>query len=294
MFSTIRDLRKYDALDGKTFLICIGAMKCATSWIHDYLGSLPGVVVSPLKELHFFSTKFAANALGDMELLAMKRLGFHIRQEGNAVENLRHRPTFQASVDRVQMIYDDDAYFGHFARLCDAETRTFCDITPAYSTIGPTGFEYLRDFCRSQDISVKILYILRDPVDRLWSQLRHMAQTNPESDILTKWAEAFRSPQICARADYRGTITDLDLMFPAEDVLCLFYEELFTEDALRRLCAHANAPFGAADTATVRNETSLKAAMPEDARAEALRLLAPQYAFCRERFGDQVPAGWQS
>ena len=139
MFSGISKLRHYGELDGKTLLICVGAMKCATSWIHDYLGGLSGVVVSPLKELHFFNTKFSAHALGDMEALAVKRLGFHLAQSGEAAGNLRRRPTFQASVDRVQMIYDDDAYFGHFARLCAPDTATFCDVTPAYSTLGPCG-----------------------------------------------------------------------------------------------------------------------------------------------------------
>ena len=71
MFPGIADLRRYHELDGKTFLVCVGAMKCATSWIHDYLGTLDGVAVSPLKELHFFNTKFPANALGDMEALAL-------------------------------------------------------------------------------------------------------------------------------------------------------------------------------------------------------------------------------
>ncbi len=293
MFSNIRNLRKYDELNGKTFLICIGAMKCATSWTHDYLGSLSGVAVSPLKELHFFSTKFSANALGDMDMLALKRLEFHLQQKGDMVDNLRRRPTFQASVDRVQMLYDDDAYFGHFARICGPDTGTFCDVTPAYSTLGPTGFEYLRDFCHSQDISLKILFVLRDPIDRLWSQLRHMTQTNPESNAVANWAEAFQSPRVCARADYCGTITDLDTTFPPADILYLFYEELFTKSALSRLCNHANAQYRPADKDTVRNETSVKAEMPKDARAAAHLLLAPQYAFCHDRFGDLVPQSWQ-
>lgn len=285
-------LRRYSELDGKTFLICAGAMKGATSWIHDYLGSLPDIVVSPLKELHFFSSKFLANALSDMDNLAVRRLAFHVGQAGDPVENLRSRPTFQASVDRVQMLYDDDAYFGHFARLCEQETRTFCDITPAYSVLGPVGFDYLKVFCASQNISVKLLFILRDPVDRMWSQLRHMTQTNPENDLTKNWVEAFQAPRILARADYCGTVTDLDKTFPPQDILYLFYEDLFTESALRELCAHADTDYAPADANTRRNETALKIEMPQEARAAAHRLLAPQYAFCRDRFGDDVPNSW--
>ncbi len=293
LYTNLPKLRRYAELDGKTFLVCVGAMKCATSWIHDYLGSLPGVAVSPLKELHFFSTKFPAYALGDTEALALKRLDFHIRQPGEAAANLRRRPAFQASVDRVQMMYDDDAYFGHFARLCDPNDRTFCDVTPAYSVLGPAGFEYLRDFCASQDILLKLLYVMRDPVDRFWSQLRHMTQTSKTTDYVRDWAKALQSLSICARADYRGTVTDLDATFPDGEVLYLFYEDLFTKAALTRLCAHASAEYGPAEKGTKRNETELKVEMPEDARAAVHELLAPQYAFCRQRFGDEVPESWQ-
>jgi hypothetical protein len=210
------------------------------------------------------------------------------------VENLRRRPTFQASVDRAQMLYDDDAYFAHFARICGPDTRTICDVTPAYSVLGPSGFDYLKAFCASQDISVKLLFVMRDPIDRLWSQLRHMTQTSPDKDLVTNWAEAFQSPRVCARADYRGTVNDLDDTFPAEDILYLFYETLFTEASLTRLCHHAGTSLAPAHTGTVKNETSVKAEMPDDARAAAHQLLAPQYAFCRERFGDTVPASWQA
>ena len=113
--SDIPELQKFDALNGRTFLVCVGAMKCATSWIYHYLATLPGVLVSPLKELHFFNAKFASNALSDMEAIAINRLQYHIGQEGDPVHNLKWRPAYQASVDRVQMIYDDNAYFAHFA-----------------------------------------------------------------------------------------------------------------------------------------------------------------------------------
>ena len=44
-------------LDETTFLVCIGAAKCATSWLHAYLSGLPGCAPSPLKEVHFFDAR---------------------------------------------------------------------------------------------------------------------------------------------------------------------------------------------------------------------------------------------
>lgn len=288
----IPQLQKFDALRGRTFLICVGAMKCATSWIYYYLADRPGIAVSPLKEVHFFDVKFASNALSDAQAMAMARLRYHLQQEGDPATNLALRPAFHAAVDRAQMIYDDNAYFAHFARLSTPETRTLCDITPAYSTLGPAGFAYLRDFCASQDMRLRILYVMRDPVDRLWSQLRHITHASPDSRLTDRWAEALQSPRIMARTDYRYTVQDIDTVFPAEDVKYLFYEDLFTEPALRGLCAFADAPYAPGDTATVHNRTELALDLPEEVRDAFLTALAPQYAYCRERFGDRVPAGW--
>lgn len=280
-------------LDGKTLLICAGAAKCATSWLHRYLGNLPGVAVSPLKEVHFFDAKFPAHALGDMEALATARLAWHLAQPGDKAANLRARPSFRASLDRVQMIYDDDAYFAHLARLCGPATRTVCDITPSYCAIGPEGFAFIRRFCAPQQARLRLLFVMRDPVDRLWSQLRHLQQMNAANDAATKWPEALAAPAIAARADYRGIVTALDATFPAADILYLFYETLFAEENLHRLCTFAGVPYAPAETGRVRNETAVKLPLPEAARAAFRARLAPQYAFCRARFGGDVPIAWQ-
>lgn len=289
------DGRMFPVLQDKTFLLCVGAAKCATSWLYDYLGSKPEVTVSPLKEVHFFDARYPVNALGDADEFAMTRLVFHLQQAGGAAANLKDRPTFQASVDRARMIYDDSAYFAHFARLCTNETTCCCDLTPAYSAIGAEGFHFVRDFFASQDSNLKLLFLMRDPVDRFWSQLRHMQQMNPDRDVIGNWRNAITSPALLARADYRGLVTTLDRIFPREKLLYLFYEAMFeTDHALRDLCSFAELPFSPGVPMRVRNETTFKAAIPARVQAALLHTLRPQYEFCRERFGARIPETWLS
>jgi hypothetical protein len=293
MYEELDHLRRYSELDDRTLLICLGAAKCGTSWLHHYLGGLPEVTVSPLKELHFFDGKFSGLSLGDMDGLAVKRVGFHIEQPSDPVEYLRASDLFQASIDRAQMIYDDNAYFGHFARLCAPQTKVLCDITPGYSVIGLNGFHYLKAFCARQDMRLKLLYVMRDPVERFWSQLRHLQEMNPESRIVENWEKALESPRVCARADYEGTVSDLDTVFASEDVLYLFYEDLFSDVSLRRLCAFLEVGYQPGETSVRQNRTTLDLDLPDKAREAFARLLAPQYAFCRTRFGEAVPAQWR-
>ncbi|MBV7394261.1 sulfotransferase [Mameliella sediminis] len=285
--------RRYPELEGKTLLICVGGTKCATSWLHGYLDSLPGVTPSPLKELHFFNRKFPRLALSDMDLLATRRLMLFLSQEGNPAGHVRGSPLIRAALDRVQMIYDDNAYFGHFARICTADTKVLCDVTPAYSSIGAEGFAWMRELCAAQAVRAKILFVMRDPVTRLWSQLRHMQQQTIIDDAGAVWSKALASEAIMARGDYRRIVTALDGCFDADDILYLFYENLTQEPALQRLCRFLDVPQIKADVQTRRNETEVKTALPQEARRAFLRALAPQYAFCHARFGADLPAAWQ-
>jgi hypothetical protein len=135
---------------------------------------------------------------------------------------------------------------------------------------------------------------MRDPVDRLWSQLRHLQQVNPEARIAERWEEAIQSPRLCARSDYEGTVSDLDMNFDEQDLLYLFYEDLFAEPSLHRLCEFIETPYRAGDAETRQNRTEVELELSDDTRAALTKMLKRQYDFCRHRFGDQVPDSWQA
>ena len=115
-------------LEGTTLLVCVGAMKAATSWLWARLRETLGVAASPLEEVRFFDARFPRMPLMDVDLLARRRLDFHLRRPGNPIENLRARPAFRASVDRVRMIYDDETYLAPFASLARPGTRVLVDV----------------------------------------------------------------------------------------------------------------------------------------------------------------------
>jgi hypothetical protein len=287
--------RRFPDLEGKTFLVCVGAMKAATSWLYAQLRALPAVVVSPLKEVHFFDARFPDNALMDADALAMARLRFHMAQPGDPVDNLRRRPAFQASLDRVRMIWDDDAYLEHFVGLARPETRLFADITPAYAVIGAEGFAFMRKLLAAQGMRVKILFVMRDPVERLWSHMRFLPQLRPATDPLRDWADLLCDPVTMARSDYRRTIEDLERVFPTEEILCLFYETLF-DGGYADLCDALGLGLGRQDPSQGAryNETQLKADLPPAGAQAFRRALDAQYMFCAERFGSNLPEAWRN
>ncbi|MDF2231749.1 sulfotransferase [Albimonas sp. CAU 1670] len=288
----MRALRRHAELEGKDFLVCVGAMRAGTSWLYAQLREAPQVAVSPLKEVHFFDARFPAQAIMDVDELALRRLAWHLDQPGDPVENLRRRPAFRASLDRARMVYDDDAYFAHFAALVRPGTRALADLTPAYAAIGAAGFAEIRRFCESQGLRPRLLFVMRDPVERLWSHLRLLPQLGRDVDPRVDWPSLLEEPAVMARADYRGVIEALEEVFAPEDRLLLFHETL-TGEGVARLFRWLEIPSPAIDAQTRWNEAKLKAPLPEAAARAFRRALAGQYAYCEARFGAELPAAWR-
>lgn len=289
---TLGPLRHYPGLDGKTFLLGIGGMKCATSWVFEYLSGLDGMTASDIKELHFFNTKLRKPGHEPFTERLVTTLRDFLERSGDVAEEIRGNPPFQATVDGLRMLHDDNAYFDYFARIATPDTKVLSEVTPQYSVLGREGFTYIKDFFASQNMNLKIFLILRDPVDRLWSHLRHLQDRGKAKDILAAWPELIRQRSVIERSDYWQTIEGLDAVFPAQDVLCLFYEDLFQGDALQSLCDFAGVVYQPPQSSVRQNETMVKADLPDDVRQTLLRVLKPQYQFCRKRFGDAVPETW--
>ena len=152
----------------------------------------------------------------------------------------------------------------------------------------------IQDFFAAQNVSRKILFIMRDPVDRLWSHMRYRQQNNPDLDILTAWPDMIQDPQFLAWADYQQTVEALDAVFAHENTLFLFYENMFGKDRLADLCAFADVAYVEPDTGRPVNRTELQIDIPETVADDLRSTLAPQYDFCRQRFANMLPASWRA
>ena len=172
-----------------------------------------------------------------------------------------------------------------------AETRAVGNITPAYGPIVAQGFEEMfRMHSR-----IRFLYLMRDPVERIWSQVRMDAKRwskhQPEKfdEILEHTAEgAFTQQRYTMRSDYPGTIKALDTAIPQEAVMFVFYERLFQPETLARICAHLGISEYPADT---ERRVHVGRFAPKPAGwAERMRVhLSPIYNFMVERFGTELP-----
>ena len=107
------------------------------------------------------------------------------------------------------------------------------DITPAYSVLPESGFRHISKIADS----VKVLFVMRDPVDRMLSQVRYKFNEElriyqgRESKRIDE-ADPNELKNICnlrgviARSNYPETIKKLYQIFSKENLKLIFYDKL--------------------------------------------------------------------
>lgn len=285
-------------MSGHVLLFGIGATKAGTSWLHGYLSAHPDCALRSIKELHFFDTEHDPEAHG-WYLRDLDRKGRALA-EGIAAEpeapgdervfrlaELRH-------YRRVLKRHDEAAYLD-FVEGAREDERVAGDITPAYALLPAARLAHMA----ALRADVRFVYLMRDPVDRLWSHVRMIARRRGGDGDFTAAAQALldrvlagAEDHIVLRGDYRSVLEKLAVAVdPARTFVCTC-EDLFEGDALARLCAFLGIEHIPGDRGR-RVHAGTAAAMRPDQRARAAEFLRPQYECVADRMG-RLPPAWDA
>jgi hypothetical protein len=276
-------------------LFCVGAAKAGTSWLHRVLSDHPGCALRSIKELHFFDALERGEVDRQIAEVEARRARFAAGMEGAGPHRLVVRARQVKDCDdwlSVLRAGDDRAYLKYLA--AGAEGRLVADMTPAYALLPEA---------RLQDMAalapdVRFLYLIRDPVERLWSHVRMIATAraakdgNHEGRAAHVLGRVFRGKEseIAARSDYAGAIGRLARAVGPRRLLVAVTEEMFTPEGLARIMAFLGLSVPEADFSR-RIHEGPGADMEPQGRAEARAWLAAQYDFVAEWLGRR-PAGW--
>ena len=140
----------------------IGSQKGGTGWLRDQLAHHPAVWIPPVNELHYFDRRFAPRV--EKLRTRLDRLPAHRR--GGSKSGLDER---DLAFMRHAVTYSPNTIdFAWYAQLFAPKGAAISgDITPGYSTLQD---DLVAGIAQAFP-ALSIVFLIRDPVERFWSQL---------------------------------------------------------------------------------------------------------------------------
>lgn len=274
------------------FLLGVGCQKGGTSWLYRYLNTHPNVKMSPTKEMHIFDAIFLPEYFGVFYGQCLKRVHrrlSRILQEG--VFDPRLNAELLHEGYRMNIYHDIQQYRNYFQTLVreSSEIRVVGEITPAYAALDTEHFRKIRAMME-RDFKFKIIFLMRDPIDRIQSQQRMVAkkndEENPLGEILNTY-ESFTHERAEMRTRYDKTIQNLEQVFQPDEIFYGFYETLFTSEEINRLCSFLEIECMPAEfDKPVNDAPRLEQETDPEILKEARRYYDTTYRFCAERFSE--------
>jgi Sulfotransferase family len=268
--------------------LCIGAQKAGTTWLANRLARNPGCWMHPFKELHYFDHLYCP-ASRNWTLKHLQRAALRLTEmemmRGDVLERFDRIAFLMRCADR-SWTFTEDWYTFAFS-IAPAHCRKG-ECTPAYAGIGREGIAHVKRLMPD----VRIIYLIRDPMERAWSQIRMniarrhaAAASQPPVNLLLQEA---RHHDIAQRGDYASFIPEWDRAFGGHgQMLYLPYRQIAVDpDAvLDRVERHIGAEQGDRQGAGNRVNAAPPLELPHCVRDFLEEILAPQYAYLQQRFG---------
>lgn len=241
--------------------------------------------MSPVKEMHWFDKNDA---------FFRRQLAARVRQIARKVEQTGARLTPRESslVHRLSLRSDED-YLSFFSVRTTPEHRAFGEFTPSYALLDAADFRHIA----SVHQPVRFLFIMRNPVDRLWSHLKLHHKRNGKALPDRVEPAVLERLHAMGRDDYGRTLDALRAAVPESSVFACFYEDVFhpergptTVRALWECLGVTPIDLGA----RVETRSNVADGRPPTAQERSLlaRLLADVYDWSARHF-DRLPEQWE-
>lgn len=206
--------------------VCIGSQRSGTTWLYKNLSFHPQIWLIPVKELHYFDIdimpyrkkiyRYTKHLRGRLRKMARQVITFDkelLRDlQWNAHYFLRKRNNkWYSTLFRPK--------YGQIAG----------EITPAYATVD---IEKIKEL-KAINPDVKLIYILRDPIERGWSAAgkdlakwqRRMLSEVPDKEIYSKLNQS----GLTKRSNYLEVMEKWESVFKPEQFFIDFFENVVEE-----------------------------------------------------------------
>ncbi len=282
----------------------IGAQKAGTTWLSRYLREHPNATVPYWKENNYWNMVEGRKSPGRMLEEQRKR-----RESDGWMRKAAAQLPFTMHAKRQRAITlalraAETAYPPHsgYADVVlanvNSKTRAAGELCPQYALLTEETYAAMSDLSEN----TKFVFMMRDPVSRAISGARHALRKGPDGDAcdseeLGQMARTMANRKSIGRSSYSSydrTIKKLESVVPAKNIAYVFFEELFQQSEVDRICKFLGLPCFPGNFSKKRNDAGeYSVALTDEDLKDLARMLKPVYDFALERFGADLPKKWQ-
>lgn len=216
-------------------VLCIGAQRAGTTWLHAALATHPSIWDAGIKEVHHFDDDGC-----NPDLTAFRQQQGLNLVRAHAAGGPDREPLVRCGLAHA---FPAGRSWEHYAALfAAAPSGTLaCDFTPAYATLSDRDVAGIARMMPD----ARVIFVLRDPVVRAvsggWHRLRRAGVERPTEAALL---EACEMPENLLRTDYTRTLDIWQRHISADRLLVLFHDDIARDPVglLDRTCAFLGIP----------------------------------------------------
>jgi Sulfotransferase family len=251
----------------RTFLLGVGAQKAGTTWLHEALSGLETVNFGAMKEYHVWDAVLSPEFkrfLLPKDVLSERLTGAGIR---------------------FLMQNEPGYYAEYFNCILESGHTLTGDITPSYAALSDTELSHVRDCLGAINARLRVVFLMRDPVERCWSAAR-MEKRNkdirdPDEAVLR---EVYQSQPHVLRTRYDRTVRNLRAVFSAEELYFGLYETMHSDVELQRLSDFLGVSIDPQSTAVRYNAGPKTEQISSETRAMVQTFYRDVYEYCWQEF----------
>ncbi|CAA0119023.1 Uncharacterised protein [Halioglobus japonicus] len=274
-------------MEKKLFYLGVGCQKGGTTWLHSQLNASQFVRKGFSKEYHVFDALYVEECSAFLtnkidKLKQQIQSGVLMEKQDNLLKLL-------------EFCRNPQSYFDYFDHLWSKSDKTIAvgDITPTYCALPVAGFRAIKQGLENRGFTVKIIFIMRDPIERCWSMLRmhreDVEHKNPAKTLAkeqTELASYYNSRQCELRTRYEQTVKNLEAVFDSDNIYYGIYETLFEKETLQQLQDFLELPDFNPDINKKVNVTKKHVdTLSVELMSDIARFYRETYQFCEDRFG---------
>lgn len=260
--------------------IGIGAQKAGTTWLDRMLRRHPDIWLPPTKEVHFFnrlSEQRDANSKRRLRRIDKGRADSVLKSIRHALDSRESPAKKMAKICCLSLIgalEPTDETYGRIFQF--APEGALCgEITPNYARLPD---EAVRHMLHLQP-GLKLIFMIRDPIERDWSHLRMQNRRNELQDL--SYRERLSHSAMFGYSDYMSTIERFGRLVPTENFLIAYFDDLVDrpEKLLQQICAFLEIDFERGDFSDVNKSVNVGQTdpIPPDLYDTLRESLAPVY-----------------